>query len=173
VIINNTFNGNTVMEGSILPSDEGACSMHFGDHVDPTVVNSVMNSSTGVAMYLGRLGVASVRYCDFFDNGEGNFLGEGIPPPGLGDRDLPLDPDGLADFTERLCLICDDDFPDVIVFDLCDVGFPDSDWRPMKGLLRLFARSVGARLSTVSVQGRSRAILIVCRCGRKARPACS
>ena len=84
-----------------------------------------------------------------------------------------LDLDGLTDFTERLCLICDDDFPDVIAFDLSDVGFPDSDWRRMKGLLRRFARSIGARLRTVSVQGRSTGILIVCRCGRKARPSCS
>lgn len=84
-----------------------------------------------------------------------------------------LDLDDLADFTERLRMICDDDFPDVIAFDLCDVVVPDSEWRPMRGLLRRFARSIGARLRTVSVQGRSPGILIVCRCGRKDHPACT
>ncbi len=82
-----------------------------------------------------------------------------------------LDLDDLMAFTERLRVICDDDFPDVIAFDLCDVVIPDSKWRPMKGLLRRFARSIGARLRTVSVQGRSTGILIVCRCGRKDHPA--
>ncbi len=81
--------------------------------------------------------------------------------------------DDLTDFTERLRMICDDDFPDVIALDLCDVIVPDSEWRPMKRLLRRFARSIGGRLRTVSVQGRVAGILIVCRCGREGYPACS
>ena len=84
-----------------------------------------------------------------------------------------LDLDDLTAFTERLRMICNDDFPDVITLDLCDVVVPDSEWRPMRGLLRRFARSIGGRLRTISIQGRSAGILIVCRCGRKDHPACS
>lgn len=79
--------------------------------------------------------------------------------------------DDLTAFTERLRMIYDDDFPDVITFDLCDVVVPDSEWRPMRRLLRRFARSIGSRLRTISIQGRSAGILIVCRCGRKDHPA--
>lgn len=82
-----------------------------------------------------------------------------------------LDLDDLTAFTERLRMIYDDDFPDVITFDLCDVVVPDSEWRPMRRMLRRFARSIGGRLRTVSIQGRSAGILIVCRCGRKDHPA--
>jgi len=77
----------------------------------------------------------------------------------------------LASFIERLRLICDHEFPDVITIDLCEVVVQKAEWRPMKGLMRRFARSIGARLRTVSTQGRSAGILIVCRCGRKGRPA--
>ncbi len=83
-----------------------------------------------------------------------------------------LDLGDLTAFTERLRMIYDDDFPDVITFDLCDVVVPDSEWRPMRRMLRRFARSIGGRLRTVSIQGRSAGILIVCRCGREGPPAC-
>ncbi len=69
----------------------------------------------------------------------------------------------LASFIERLRLVCDADFPEAIVFDLCDAAIIESQWPPMESLFRDFADSINARLRIVAAHCWPAAIAIVYR----------
>jgi hypothetical protein len=77
-----------------------------------------------------------------------------------------LDAKELAGFIDRLRLICETDYPDAIVFDLCDAAIAEPQWPPMETLLREFARSINARLRIVSAHCWPAAVAIVYRRGR-------